>query len=194
MIEYNKLYELLKLQETMLREQEEEDGVAVSEPKKEANPSQGAKPEKTQDDAEIALDPKLEKEFYHSTFDVGENTVTLKTLGLGSTAPVVVYVNDKRWEVFAGPKKATKAVKEYLQRMNKESYFVHSIKTAVSEGKTKVEINDGKSTMIEKNDAKAVMELYDRLSFDNQSLLVDRFFIDSKNMASVIDFAHKNRN
>ena len=48
--------------------------------------------------------------------------------------------------------------------------------------------------MIEKEDAKAIVELYDRLSFDNQSLLVDRFFIDSKNMASVIDFAHKNRN
>ena len=78
--------------------------------------------------------------------------------------------------------------------MNKESYFVHSMQTAIQEGKTKIEISDGKSSVIEKEDAKAIVELYDRLSFDNQSLLVDRFFIDSKNMASVIDFAHKNRN
>ena len=77
--------------------------------------------------------------------------------------------------------------------MNKESYFVHSIQTAMNEGKTRVEISDGNTTMIERDDAKAIMELYDRLSYDNQSLLVDRFFIDSKNMASVIDFAHNNR-
>ena len=64
---------------------------------------------------------------------------------------------------------------------------------AIQEGKTRVDIADGKSSVIEKEDAKAIVELYDRLSFDNQSLLVDRFFIDSKNMASVIDFAHKNR-
>jgi len=63
----------------------------------------------------------------------------------------------------------------------------------MNEGKTRVEISDGNTTMIERDDAKAIMELYDRLSYDNQSLLVDRFFIDSKNMASVIDFAHNNR-
>ena len=191
-MQYDEIYELLNVTEDLLREQEEDDAVAVSEPKPEAGTQ--AKPEKTEDSAEIALDPKLEKEFYHSSFDIGDTSVTMKTLGLGSTAPVVVYVNDKRWEVFPGPKKAEKATREYVQRMNKESYFVHSMQTAIQEGKTKIEISDGKSSMIEKADAKAIVELYDRLSFDNQSLLVDRFFIDSKNMASVIDFAHKNRN
>ena len=192
MMQYDEIYELLKVQEEILREQEEDDGVAVAEPKAE-KPATQAKPEKTEDSAEIALDPKLEKEFYHSSFDIGNNSITMKTLGLGPTAPVVVYVNDKRWEVFPGPKKAEKATREYVQRMNKESYFVHSIQTAMNEGKTRVEISDGNITMIERDDAKAIMELYDRLSYDNQSLLVDRFFIDSKNMTSVIDFAHNNR-
>lgn len=191
-MQYDEIYELLKVQEEILREQEEDDGVAVAEPKAE-KPATPAKPEKTEDSAEIALDPKLEKEFYHSSFDIGDNNITMKTLGLGPTAPVVVYVNDKRWEVFPGPKKAEKAAKEYVQRMNKESYFVHSIQTAINEGKTKVKIGDGNNTMIEKDDARAIMELYDRLSNENQNLLIDRFFIDSKNMASVIDFAHKNR-
>ena len=191
-MQYDEIYEMLNVTEDLLREQEEDDGVAVAEPKAE-KPATQAKPEKTEDSAEIALDPKLEKEFYHSSFDIGNNSITMKTLGLGPTAPVVVYVNDKRWEVFPGPKKAEKATREYVQRMNKESYFVHSIHTAMNEGKTRVEISDGNTTMIERDDAKAIMELYDRLSYDNQSLLVDRFFIDSKNMASVIDFAHKNR-
>ena len=190
-MQYDEIYELLNVTEGLLREQEEDDVVAVSEPKPESGTQ--AKPEKTEDSAEIALDPKLEKEFYHSSFDIGETNVTMKTLGLGPTAPVVVYVNDKRWEVFPGPKKAEKATREYVQRMNKESYFVHSMQAAIQEGKTRVDIADGKSSVIEKEDAKAIVELYDRLSFDNQSLLVDRFFIDSKNMASVIDFAHKNR-
>ena len=202
MMQYDEeIYELLNMQESLLREQEEDD-VAVADPeadaeeKPEAKPKpkpQEAKPEKTQDDAEVALDPTLEKEFFHSSFEVGDTKVTMKTLGLGPTAPIVVYVNDKRWEIFPGPKKAEKATKEYIQRMTKESYFTHSIHSALSEGKAKVEIGDGKVMVIEKADAKAIMELYDRLSFNNQSLLVDRFFIDSNNMASVIDFAHKNR-
>lgn len=202
MMQYDEIYELLQVQEAFLREQEEEDDVAVADPEADAEekpkqpakpkPEQSAKPEKTQDDAEVALDPTLEKEFYHSSFEIGDTSVTMKTLGLGPTAPVVVYVNDKRWEIFPGPKKAEKATREYVKRMKTESYFVHSLKTALVEGKTKVDVS-GKTRVIEKEDAKAVMELYDKLSFDNQSLLVDRFFIDSKNMASVIDFAHKNR-
>jgi hypothetical protein len=74
-----------------------------------------AEAEVTIDSPEIALDPKLEKEIWLSSFDIAGKIVVIKSLGLGPTQPVVVYIDDKRWEVFPGPKSAKSAVRRHIK-------------------------------------------------------------------------------
>ena len=75
------------------------------------------KAEPTADSPEIALDPTLDKEIYIDSFDVGESEVTIKSIGLGNTKPVVVYVDGKRWEVFPGPRIAKREARRYVKKM-----------------------------------------------------------------------------
>ena len=82
---------------------------------------QSDQPEKNQNSAEIALDPTLDKEFFLDMFETGNAIVKLKTLGTGPTAPVVVYINDQRWELFPGPVRAKKAARAYVRNMNKNN-------------------------------------------------------------------------
>lgn len=72
-------------------------------------------------DPEIALDPKLEKEFYLDSVVFHDHTITIKTLGTGPTAPVVVYIDDKRWEMFPGPKRAMQAAKKHVKSLAKNT-------------------------------------------------------------------------
>ena len=76
-----------------------------------------AEAEVTADSPEIALDPTLDKEVYVDSFDVGDNEVTIKSIGLGATKPVVVYVDGKRWEVFPGPRIAKREARRYVKKM-----------------------------------------------------------------------------
>ena len=71
-------------------------------------------------DPDVALDPRLDKEIFLKTFDVKGTKVTLKSIGVGPTQPVVAYVNGKRWEVFPGPKRAAKEVKQYIKTAKPE--------------------------------------------------------------------------
>lgn len=80
-------------------------------------PAKAPEPEKTADSPEIALDPRLDKEIYIDSFDVGESEVTLKTIGQGPTKPVAVYVDGKRWEVFPGPRVAKREARRYVKKM-----------------------------------------------------------------------------
>ena len=81
-------------------------------------PAPPAEAEVTPDSPEIALDPTLEKEIFIDSFDIQGKNVVIKSLGLGATKPVVVYVDDKRWEVFPGPKVAKREVRRYIKRGN----------------------------------------------------------------------------
>tara|TARA_R100000152_G_C6714739_1_gene141721 strand:- start:69 stop:788 length:720 start_codon:yes stop_codon:yes gene_type:complete len=80
-------------------------------------PAKAPEPEKTADSPEIALDPRLEKEVYIDSFEVQGKNVVIKSLGLGPTKPVVVYVDDKRWEVFPGPRIAKREARRYVKKM-----------------------------------------------------------------------------
>ena len=55
-MQYDEIYELLNVTEDLLREQEEDDAVAVSEPKPESGTQ--AKPEKTNDICRAPADRK----------------------------------------------------------------------------------------------------------------------------------------
>ena len=90
-----------------------------------------AEAELTPDSAEIALDPRLEKEIWLDSFEIAGKSVKIKSLGLGPTQPVVVYIDDKRWEVFPGPKSAKNAVRRYIKGniKIKENFKIHNIDT-----------------------------------------------------------------
>jgi len=63
---------------------------------------------------DTVLDPEFNKEFFLKSFDIGENSVVIKTIGIGKNKPVSVYINDIRWELFPGPKNAEKETKNFV--------------------------------------------------------------------------------
>jgi hypothetical protein len=71
---------------------------------------------------DVTLDPAFDKEFFHSSFSEGDTHVTFKTLGAGQGSPVNVYLNDVRWEMFTGPKKAMKETKKFISSKQFESW------------------------------------------------------------------------
>tara|TARA_Y100000593_G_C4313702_1_gene339702 strand:+ start:2303 stop:3055 length:753 start_codon:yes stop_codon:yes gene_type:complete len=82
-------------------------------------PEAPAETELTPDSAEIALDPRLEKEVFIDSFEINGKRVVIKSLGLGPTKPVVVYIDDKRWEVFPGPRIAKREVRRHIKKSPK---------------------------------------------------------------------------
>ena len=68
----------------------------------------------TAKDSDVSLDPNFEKEFYVKEIAYNGHKVVLKQVGLGLSKPVRVYVDNKRWEFFAGPELALKASKSYI--------------------------------------------------------------------------------
>lgn len=64
---------------------------------------------------DTVLDPAFDKEFFLKQFEVKNHTVTIKSLGVGKNKPVSVYIDDERWELFAGPNTAEKQVTEYIK-------------------------------------------------------------------------------
>ena len=96
-------------------------------------PPAPAETEVTMDSPEIALDPRLEKEVWVDSFEVNGKTVVIKSLGLGITKPVVVYIDDKRWEVFPGPRIAKREVRRHIKKSpeyapgGKKSYKLENV-------------------------------------------------------------------
>lgn len=69
---------------------------------------------------DMSLDPNFEKEFYQSSSDYKGQKITVKQLGTGFGKPVRIYINDRRWEFFPGPKVGIKAAKDYIDGMVKD--------------------------------------------------------------------------
>lgn len=70
---------------------------------------------------DVSLDPNFEKEFFQRAYDYKGQTVIVKQVGTGFGKPVRVYINDRRWEFFPGPKTAEKATKQYIDTMVKNA-------------------------------------------------------------------------
>lgn len=68
---------------------------------------------------DVSLDPNFEKEFFYKSYNYKGQNVIVKQVGTGFGKPVRVYINDRRWEFFPGPKTAEKATKEYIDSMVK---------------------------------------------------------------------------
>lgn len=70
---------------------------------------------------DVSLDPNFEKEFFVSTYNYKGQNVIVKQIGTGFGKPVRIYINDRRWEFFPGPKTAEKATKLYIDGMMKDA-------------------------------------------------------------------------
>lgn len=68
---------------------------------------------------DVSLDPNFEKEYFFKSYDYKGQTVIVKQVGTGFGKPVRIYINDRRWEFFPGPKTAEKATKQYIDSMVK---------------------------------------------------------------------------
>ena len=68
---------------------------------------------------DVSLDPNFEKEYFFKSYQYKGQNVIVKQVGTGFGKPVRVYINDRRWEFFPGPKTAEKATKEYIDSMVK---------------------------------------------------------------------------
>jgi len=69
---------------------------------------------------DISLDPNFEKEYFQSSMLHQNQRITVKQVGTGLGKPVRIYINDRRWELFPGPKVALKSAKEYIDGMLKD--------------------------------------------------------------------------
>ena len=78
-------------------------------------------------DSDVSLDPNFEKEFYVKEMDYNGHKVVLKQVGLGLSKPVRVYVDNKRWEFFAGPELALKASKSYIDSFEADTNTEESV-------------------------------------------------------------------
>jgi hypothetical protein len=68
---------------------------------------------------DVSLDPNFEKEYFQKSYEYKGQNVIVKQVGTGFGKPVRIYINDRRWEFFPGPKTAEKATKEYIDSMVK---------------------------------------------------------------------------
>ena len=81
---------------------------------------------------DTVLDPTYDKEYFLKNVEVnrkvgvegevGEYNITLKTLGIGRNKPISVYINDARWELFAGPARAEKEATNFIRSKQFEAW------------------------------------------------------------------------
>lgn len=69
---------------------------------------------------DMSLDPNFEKEFFVKTIDYKNQKITIKQLGTGFGKPIRIYINDRRWEFFPGPKVGIKAAQTYIDELMKD--------------------------------------------------------------------------
>jgi len=69
---------------------------------------------------DMSLDPNFEKEFFVKTVPYKNQKITIKQLGTGFGKPVRMYINDRRWEFFPGPKVGIKAAQQYIDELLKD--------------------------------------------------------------------------
>jgi hypothetical protein len=88
---------------------------------------------------DVSLDPNFEKEFYVTSYDYKGQKVIVKQVGTGFGKPVRIYINDRRWEFFPGPKTAAKATRDYIDGMmadaKKDPQLAHDMTNKITSDK-----------------------------------------------------------
>lgn len=72
---------------------------------------------------DIGLDPVMDREYFLKSVEIGDVLVTIKTIGVGKNKPVSVYLDNVRWEFFAGPVVAEKEAKNFIGTEHYEKWL-----------------------------------------------------------------------
>ena len=144
----------------------------INEAKEKAPAPAPAEKEASVDSPEIALDPRLEKEIFIDSFEVNGKNIVIKSLGLGATKPVVVYIDDTRWEVFPGPRIAKREARRHAKKSSTmesvDSNFEDFLSEANVHNKSEVQKWVNKNKRKFDNSTEAAFAVADEFGMDDE--------------------------
>jgi hypothetical protein len=65
----------------------------------------------------------MDREYFLKSVEIGDVLITIKTIGVGKNKPVSVYIDNVRWEFFAGPVIAEKEVKKFIESEHYDTWL-----------------------------------------------------------------------
>jgi hypothetical protein len=159
------------------------DVMVVSEAEEEADKAdlQG-----TTDD--VGLDPVMDREYFLKSVEIGDVLITLKTIGVGKNKPVSVYIDNIRWEFFAGPLIAEKEVKKFIDSEHYDKWLKSMGKTSNEEESKEEEPKEND------DDAKKEEETVDENIINHLRNIkeYEEFTFDNENVSIIIDSEQAN--
>tara|TARA_Y100000114_G_scaffold126299_1_gene122622 strand:+ start:210 stop:839 length:630 start_codon:yes stop_codon:yes gene_type:complete len=144
-----------------------------------------------EDKDDVALDPEFQKEFYLKSFEYKGKLITLKKLGMGASAPVSAYVDDKRTEIFLTPEQAEREIKKIIDMKEKvRDAKMESLENAGLDGVI-VEHDDKTTTNLSFEQISEVLEIYKRLNNKNKDRFDVTFAKSSDEATEMINYFKK---
>ena len=144
-----------------------------------------------EDKDDVALDPEFQKEFYLKSFEYKGKLITLKKLGMGASAPVSAYVDDKRTEIFLTPEQAEREIKKIIDMKEKvKDAKMESLENAGLDGVI-VEHDDKTTTNLSFKQISEVLEIYKRLNNKNKDRFDVTFAKSSDEATEMINYFKK---
>ena len=144
-----------------------------------------------EDKDDVALDPEFQKEFYLKSFEYKGKLITLKKLGMGASAPVSAYVDDKRTEIFLTPEQAEREIKKIIDMKEKvRDAKMESLENAGLDGVI-VEHYDKTTTNFSFEQISEVLEIYKRLNNKNKDRFDVTFAKSSDEATEMINYFKK---
>jgi HD-GYP domain-containing protein (c-di-GMP phosphodiesterase class II) len=144
-----------------------------------------------EDKDDVALDPEFQKEFYLKSFEYKGKLITLKKLGMGASAPVSAYVDDKRTEIFLTPEQAEREIKKIIDMKEKvKDAKMESLENAGLDGVI-VEHDDKTTTNLSFEQISEVLEIYKRLNNKNKDRFDVTFAKSSDEATEMINYFKK---
>ena len=140
------------------------------------------------DKEDIALDPEMTKEYYLKSFEYKGKVITLKKLGMGASAPVSAYVDDKRTEIFLSAEQAEREIKKIIDLKEKSKPATVESLTLTGKDGLIVEHDDGSVTNMTFEDTKMALEIHKRLNNTNKEKFEKTFASSNEKAQQMIQY------
>jgi hypothetical protein len=162
---------------------------SIAEEKEEDRPKEEKEEaSKEADKEDIALDPEMTKEYYLKSFEYKGKVVTLKKLGMGASAPVSAYVDDKRTEIFLSAEQAEREIKKIIDLKEKSKPATVESLTLTGKDGLIVEHDDGSTTNMTFEDTKMALEIHKRLNNTNREKFEKTFAASNEKALQMIQY------
>ena len=140
------------------------------------------------DKEDIALDPEMTKEYYLKSFEYKGKVITLKKLGMGASAPVSAYVDDKRTEIFLSAEQAEREIKKIIDLKEKSKPATVESLTLTGKDGLIVEHDDESVTNMTFEDTKMALEIHKRLNNTNKEKFEKTFASSNEKAQQMIQY------